>query len=312
MNVPDPAKTDAPAQEAHFPEGTTQHVASLASGIRMAWHERGTGDVILFLHGFPELGLSFRDQFALSEKGFRCVAPDLRGYGDTDAPAGWRAYGMRSLCADVLALIDALNVEKVHLVAHDWGGGIAWDFARAHPHRVKTLSVLNCPPAEMMKQELLRNPAQVKRSWYMVFFQLPKIPERMLLRDPVRFMVRAFRANAAPANRKRFTAASVAPFARAHARTRLAGVNYYRAALRTPGVQFLTTKLSFPVQLIWGLQDGALGPWFCDAARYTDIASDFRVVRLEHAGHWVQQEAPEQVNHALLELIDPQAVGVGA
>ncbi|MCC6809446.1 MAG: alpha/beta fold hydrolase [Deltaproteobacteria bacterium] len=288
--------------EPTFPEGTEAKRATLASGVTLRYFERGKGDVILFLHGFPELALSWRAQFRLAEHGFRCVAPDLRGYGESDAPKNVADYAIGPLMADVVGIIDAVGAERVHLVGHDWGGAIAWEVARNYPDRIRTLSVLNCPPGPMMRQELLANPRQALRSWYMVFFQLPWLPERVMLRDPVTFMIRAFRGSAAKETRERFTADDVLPYARAHERTKIAGVNYYRAALRKPPkIAGAKWPLEMPVQLVWGLQDGALGPWFADEKRYEKVAKDFRVVTLAEAGHWVQQEAPERVNAALLE-----------
>lgn len=282
-----------------FPEGTTSTDVPLRTGIRMRYYARGQGDVVLFLHGFPELALSWRDQLALP--GVRCVAPDMRGYGGTDAPRRRRDYTMPILVNDILSLIELLG-GRVHLVGHDWGGAVAWEVARAAPDRVRTLSILNCPPSEMMRHELIVNPRQTRMSWYMAAFQLPWLPERMFEKDPAGFLLSMFRYRGTPFAKALFTRESIAPYTEAHVRTRLAGYFYYRAAL----LAFMpkqTTPLPMPVQVVWGAKDAALGTWFMREERYTPLATRFRLVPIDDAGHWVQQERPDAVNRALAEWI---------
>ncbi|HWN68967.1 MAG TPA: alpha/beta fold hydrolase [Haliangium sp.] len=285
----------------YFPDGTRMEEARLPSGLRMRWYERGpaSATVVLCLHGWPELAVSWRHQLDGLGDRWRVVAPDMRGYGGTDAPARVADYRMPHLCRDVAELIEVLGNERVHLVGHDWGGAVAWEFARQRPDRLRTLSVLNCPPTDMLAREVLRNPRQLRRSWYMFMFQLPRFPEWLLGRDPARSMARVFRG--AAGQRDVFTREALAPYVR-HARERgVPGIHYYRAAMppsRTPA------PIEVPTRLIWGLGDRALGPWFAEPERYRAFVRDFDRVVIEEAGHWVQQEAPERVNAALAEHIE--------
>ena len=146
--------------------------------------------------------MSWRDQLAGLSDHYRVVAPDLRGYGGTDAPPRVRDYTIDRLTRDVVELIDALGVERVHLVGHDWGGAIAWEVAQRHGDRLLSLSVLNCPPMQMLVRELMRFD-QLRRSWYFFFFQVPFVPEWQMQREP-EIIAKAFWANAV--NKNAFTA----------------------------------------------------------------------------------------------------------
>lgn len=282
-----------------FPAGTRVEETRLPSGLTMRWYARGparAAPIVLCLHGFPELAVSWRAQLAGLGDRYRVVAPDMRGYGGTDAPARVADYRMEHLYRDVVELIDVLGGEPVHLVGHDWGGAVAWEVAQRAPARLRTLSALNCPPAAMLVREVLTNPRQLVRSWYMFVFQVPRLPEWLLGRDPGRSVRMAFHQLAV--RREVFTDEVLAPYVRQLRERGLPGINYYRAALRPPAAP---APVAVPTRLVWGLGDPALGPWFAEPARYQAYASDFDRVVIEDAGHWVQQEAPERVNAALVE-----------
>ena len=203
------------------------------------------------------------------------------------------------LVGDVLGLARALGVERFDLVGHDWGGAIAWEVARRHPEKLRTLSVLNCPPGDVMARVLRSNWQQLKKSWYMLFFQLPKVPEWYFAQDPHKTIVGSLAAVAQ--NRSVFTADVVAPYVEQVRERGLPGINYYRAALGSLFDRRPPPVIELPTRLVWGLGDGALGPWFADEALYRRVATDLDVVRIEGAGHWVQQEAAPEVNRALQE-----------
>jgi pimeloyl-ACP methyl ester carboxylesterase len=285
---------------AYFPPGTQTFVGCLPSGLRMRWYERGPaghGDAptVLCLHGFPELAVSWRDQLAGLSDGYRVVAPDMRGYGGTDAPPRVRDYSIDRLVRDVVELIGALGVEKVHLVGHDWGAVIAWEVAQRHPEHLLTLTAINCAPYQIVMRELLR-PDQLRRSWYFFFFQLPFVPEWRMRSDP-EIVAKALLLNAH--NKEPFTCERLEPFLRQARERKMAGVNYYRAALRHRPRR--RTKIRVPTRLIWGLRDPALGPWFAEASNYESWVERFDRVLLEDVGHFPPQEAPDAVNAALRE-----------
>ncbi len=283
------------SQLEYFPPGTTVAELDLKSGIHARAYVRGAGKrTAIFLHGFPELAVSWRGQLAEIPGGFVFVAPDMRGYGGTSVPKKIGDYSMHKLVADVIALADAMDLKTFDLVGHDWGGAVSWEVARAFPDRVRSLAVLNCPPSDVFVRALLR-PEQLFKSWYMFFFQLPFLPERFFMRGPESALQRGFRSIAV--NRKIFTPEMVRPYAENLRANGPAGINYYRAntTFSRPAPPLITC----PVRLIWGLGDGALGPWFSDAKLYEKVAKNFSVVPIEGAGHWVQQEATAVVNEAL-------------
>lgn len=281
---------------AHFPEGTKVEHARLASGLRMRWYERGEGPAVLFLHGFPELAVSWHFQFEGLAHRYRVIAPDMRGYGGTDAPTQVKDYTTDRLVEDVIELCDAVGESQVHLVGHDWGGALAWQVAMRKVERLRSLAVCNCPPHQLMFRDAA-NLEQLRRSWYIFFFQLPAIPERWLLHDPETTVQRLFRAGAV--NPDNFTNTALEPYVEQLRERGLPGLNYYRAALRKPLIKLQPIRC--PVRLIWGLGDPALGPQYADESLYRPFCEDFSLSLIPEnvAGHWVQQEAPELVNAAL-------------
>lgn len=263
----------------------------------------GEGPPVLLLHGYPEFWYSWRHQLtALADAGYQAIAPDLRGFNKSDKPRGVSSYRLDVLERDLLGLLRALGHEKAHVVGHDWGGVLAWTFAARHPERVRKLAVLNAPHPDRFLRALL-TPKQLKKSWYMFFFQLPLLPERAT-RDP-RFMVRAFRGMAV--HKSRFSDADLARYEEAYAMpgAATAALNWYRAAFRRPGGLRPMPRIEAPTLLIWGERDHALGNELTEGLeRYV---RDLQVHRIPDASHWVQQDAPDEVSRALLDFLGPPA-----
>jgi epoxide hydrolase 4 len=260
--------------------------------------------VVLLLHGFPEMWWSWRYQIdALDAAGYRVIAPDLRGYNDSDKGG---PYDMDTLAADVRALVAWLGVEKVNLVGHDWGGGLAWHVAATMPNIVERLVVLNCPHPAQMQRALTRDLGQLRRSWYMFFFQLPVLPERMLTRDGGRGIGKMYRAMAMdPSN---FSDEELAPFIDNVLRPGAASamLGWYRAAfassleMRRKGFKYPTIRA--PTMLVWARDDKALG-YDALVPGTERFVTDLRVEPIEGCGHFVQSEQPEQVNRALIAFL---------
>lgn len=258
--------------------------------------------LVVFLHGFPELWLSWKAQLrAFADAGFWAVAPDLRGYNESDKPEGVGAYEIEKLSADVAGLIRALGRKSAIVVGHDWGAVVAWAVAQMHPSVVSRLAILNVPhPLAMMRG--LRRAAQLKKSWYMFFFQLPRIPERVIARDDFAYIRKMFGVDG-------FTNDEIQPYVDAlkvpGALT--AALNYYRAAIRrvVTGRVPKTVVIDCPVLVIWGDRDRYLGKEMAEPpARFVPNA---RVIHLPDAPHWVQHAAAEQVNHHLLKFARHEA-----
>jgi pimeloyl-ACP methyl ester carboxylesterase len=285
-----------------------RHEFATVNGLRMHYVEKGEGPLVVLLHGFPEMWWSWRYQIpALVEAGYRVVAPDLRGYNETEAKG---PYDVNTLRDDVVALLDHLRAEKAIIVAHDWGGGVAWHLASTRQSRVEKLVVMNCPHPVVFSRALVSKPSQLRRSWYMFFFQLPFLPERMMTSGNGGGAVRALRGLAV--DKTNFNAEEMAPFAEAITKPGRASamIGWYRAAIRSgiragrKGPKELQTyeKIVVPTMLLWGMADTALG--YEDVVPGTErYVPAIEVQTIPNCGHFVQQEQPREVNRRLLEFL---------
>ena len=280
-----------------MPAITTRTIA--ANGLTFAVDEAGSGpDVALCLHGFPESRFSWRHQLEpLAALGWHAVAPDMRGYGGSSRPAGVHAYRMEHLVADAAALFDAFGARRRLLVAHDWGALIAWTFAMERARPLDGLVVMNVPHPAVFRAVLRRSWAQRGRSWYVLFFQLPRLPEWALRAGGARAVGRAFTGMAVnkaafpPEVVRHYQANALRPGAAT------AMINYYRANARALGQDAPSPRISVPTLMIWGEEDGALGIELTQG--YEPYVDDFTLCRLPGVSHWVQQEAPALVNEGM-------------
>jgi pimeloyl-ACP methyl ester carboxylesterase len=272
-------------------------IAGPAGGVR----SRG---LVLLLHGFPEFWYSWRRQIpAMAAAGFDVAAPDLRGYNDSDKPDGIEAYRITNVVEDVAGIIRALGHERACIVGHDWGGAAAYAFAMLHPEMTDRLCVLNSPHPASFSRELQRgNIEQLKKSWYMFFFQLPDAPERLLAADNFRILKGML---AGSARKGTFGPADLARYAEAFAKPGAlrSAINWYRAAFRggLPSVRELP-KIAAPTLIIWGDRDFALGKELTRGMRGY-FSGAFRIAYLPGVSHWVQQEAPARVNALLTRFL---------
>ena len=282
---------------------TTHTIA--ANGFRFAVDEAGEGDhLALCLHGFPESRFSWRYQLPwLAGMGYRVWAPDLRGYGETEPkPQGVAAYCVDRLMEDVAALIDASGAKTVTLIGHDWGAGLAWVFATNRVRPLERLVIMNVPHPAVMRAHLSRSWAQLKKSWYMLFFQLPWLPEATTTARDARAVRNAFHGMAV--DKTHFSDDVLDRYARDAQRPgAMTGmINWYRAALRTPGkMAGPWPVIEIPTLIVWGEEDTALGVELLDGT--DEYVSDLTIKRLPGVSHWVQQEAPDQVNAILRDWL---------
>lgn len=264
-------------------------------GARLHVAEEGSGPPVVLLHGFPEFWFSWRAQMsALAAAGFRAVAPDLRGYNESDKPRGTGSYRASLVADDVAAVIRSLAAGPVPVVGHDWGAPIAYRLAMDHPELVSRLFILNGPHLAHFRKLLLKSAAQRRRSGYIFLFQLPILPELRLRRPGT--LARLFRRTST--RPELFDDAVIAEYERAFARPGAlrAAISYYRAA-RLPDRR-PRGGVTCPTLVIWGMKDFALGPECLEGLdRYVP---DLRIHRIEGASHWVQQEAADEVNAVLL------------
>jgi epoxide hydrolase 4 len=277
-----------------------------ANGLRFELAECGpdNGDrLALCLHGFPELNYSWRYQMPLlAARGWRVWAPNLRGYGASDKPEGVKSYRLSTLMDDVAALIDASGAREVMLIAHDWGAIIAWHFAILKIRPLVRLVIMNVPHPHCARREL-RHWHQLRKSWYIFFFQLPWFPERMMAGNGAQGIKGAFLEMAV--DKSRFPPDVLQTYADAALRPGAitAMINYYRALARTPDYRESGAgRIDVPTLMIWGEEDTALDIRCTDGT--SAFVPDFRLVRLPGVSHWVQQEAPEQVNAILHDWLE--------
>lgn len=270
-----------------------------ANGLEFEVAEAGCGDrVAILLHGFPELNFSWRHQIpVLAALGYRAWAVNLRGYGATSRPSNLRDYALDRLVADVVGLIDASQANELLLVGHDWGAVIAWATAIARPESIDRLVIMNVLHPLAFQREL-RRWQQLRKSWYMFFFQLPWLPEKILGARGAKAIGAAFTGSAVhPA---RFPEEDVAIFRRAAQRPGAirAMLNFYRALFRYPNALDLDDgTVRVPTLMLWGERDIAIDIHCLDGTE--NWVPDLHLERFPDASHWVQQDVPEMVNTAL-------------
>ncbi len=277
------------------------------NGIQMHYVFAGTGSPVILLHGFPEHWYSWRHQIrALSEAGLCAIAPDLRGFGKTDKPDD--GYDTNTLVKDISGLADGLGLKQFSVVGHDWGGPIAW-LCAMHVPGVERLAVANGPHPGIYAQNLVTT-TQFFRSWYIYLFQIPGVAERLLRRDNYRFIRAMFKDGQRRAPESitdddidKLVDAIKAP------RALKSGLQYYRQNFwQNPAETWRKIKkVSVPTSITWGMKDQALVPdTRKKLERWVDAPLDLHII--EDAGHWIQQERPDEVNRILIEFLQKKPV----
>lgn len=275
-----------------------------ANGLDFEIFEAGEGDrLALLLHGFPEHAVSWRHQIPmLAGMGFRVWAVNQRGYGGSAVPPSGQ-YGIDALLGDVAGLIDASGASSTTLIAHDWGALVAWTFAIRRVRPLDKLVILNVPHPLCLKAALRNSWRQRAKSWYAAFFQLPLLPEWFLTRNEGWATAALIRDSAAV--RENFPREVRAVYAANAARPggMSAMLNWYREAARDLlQARDLDRVVETPTLIVWGEKDVALDPVCLEGTdRYV---RDLRIERLPKASHWVQGDAPDDVNRLLAEFLN--------
>lgn len=293
-------------------ETVITHNYAEVNGIRLHYAESGSGrDLIILLHGFPEFWYSWRHQLTALGKTYHVVAPDMRGYNLSDKPRRVEDYRIEVLIEDVVGIIKHFGADKSAIVGHDWGAAVAWAVAQKYPERITKLAALQVPPAAAWRANLTLR--QLLRSWYMFFFQIPRIPEWAISRKNLGGIDRTFKENVS--RKGSFSDADIETYKEALRQpgALTAAVNYYRANLRRLISRGSTAerdkrehrkdgRIRVPTLFIYGEQDFAILPATVRAVeRYVDAS--YRELRIADSGHWVQNEAADEVNAALLDFL---------
>jgi pimeloyl-ACP methyl ester carboxylesterase len=293
----------------------TRHGYANTNGIRLHYAETGDGkDLVILLHGFPEFWYSWRHQLTALAPRFHVVAPDMRGYNLSEKPGRVEDYTTDVLADDVIGLIDHFGATKAAIVGHDWGAGVAWAVAQKYPDRVSKLAVLQVPPAASWRANLTLR--QLLKSWYMFFFQLPRLPEWAIRRNAFAGLDSTFKEKVGRTGS--FTDADVAIYKEALSQpgALTSAINYYRSNVfrMMRGSKTETTKpskasetrndrrIQVPTLFVFGEQDFVIIPRTVrGVADYID--APYTELRIPDSGHWVQNEAVEEVNTALVEFL---------
>ncbi len=285
-----------------------QHRFVEANGIRIHYVEEGEGFPIVLCHGFPELWYSWRHQMpALARAGLRAIAPDLRGYGDTDKPPTVEDYDIHHLVGDVVGLMDALGLERAVLVGHDWGGIIVWMAAVMHPQRVERVVSLNVPyrgrpgfPPTRVLREMVEGGD--RRFNYVLFFQEPGVAEAFFQGDLPGRLRQVYQGVAA---RPHFLSEEeFQVYLEAFRKGGLTGpLNYYRNVDRNwETTQHLAQRqVECPALLVMTDKDPILRPEMAEGTERW--VPRLRRELITDCGHWTQQERPEEVNRLLLDFL---------
>jgi len=287
-----------------------RHATIPVGAIEMHVTEAGAGPPVLLLHGFPELAHSWRHQLrALAEAGYRAIAPDMRGFGGTSAPEAVEAYDVLALAGDVVGLLDALDLGSAIVVGHDWGADVAWKTALVHPSRVDAvagLSVPYVPRAPAAPTPILRR--HLGEDFYIVWFQAPGVADAALSRDVRRTLLARDVWDAGWAERDDvdprpgwLQEEDLAVYVETFERTGFTGgLNWYRNLDRNWELlaPYADARIEQPAFFLTGSRDPvrAFMPHEAMEGWVTDLRT---VVILEGAGHWVQQERPDEVDAAL-------------
>lgn len=282
-----------------------EFVSLPTNGIHLHVAQAGSryGSLAILLHGFPEYWYGWRRQIQpLAEAGLRVWAPDQRGYNLSDKPGGLAGYTIDELARDVVGLIDSAGVDKCYLTGHDWGAAVAWWVALRYPERVHKLAIINVPHPAVMMQFILSNIKQLRKSWYIFFFQLPGVPEAILRNNDWELMVKMLTSTSKPGS---FSQEDIDRYRLAwwHKGAATSMLNWYRAITRMPPDLSTDMRIRVPTLILWGDQDIALEPGMAYASR--ELCDQGKVVMFEGAGHWIQHDESETVNKYLVEFFTP-------
>ena len=290
-----------------------KHDYAQVNGIRLHYAMNGSGKLILFVHGFPEFWYAWKEQLVEFGRDHCAVALDMRGYNLSDKPEAVEQYAIKYLTEDLRALARSLGHERFILVAHDWGGAVAWALAINHPECVEKLIIVNSPHPAVFARELAENPVQQKASQYMLAFRSRKT-EAMLAANNYAALVGIVMGEGL--KKGHFTEedrqAYIAAWSQPGALT--GGLNYYRASrvgppsgdeqARTfePGARSMDVRV--PTLMIWGERDVALTPGNLDGL--DAYVPDLTIRRIPDGTHWVVHEQPALVNGYIREFIARQ------
>lgn len=276
------------------------------NGIHLNVAQAGPADgpLLIFLHGFPEFWYGWRNQIDhFARLGYRVWAPDQRGYNLSDKPEAIGDYTLDTLAGDIVGLIDAAGCERARVVGHDWGAAVTWWLALKHPACVEQAVILNVAHPAVMGRMLTRSVSQLLKSWYMFFFQIPRLPEAVIRRNHYAAAARSLVATSRPGT---FSRADLDRYVEAWSRTDglRTMIHWYRA-IGQKASRMGNPRVRVPLLMIWGARDRFLGRALAQPS--INLCDNGRLAFIEEASHWVQHEEPARVNALLEEFLGQRA-----
>ncbi|CAD5126140.1 DgyrCDS14309 [Dimorphilus gyrociliatus] len=277
-----------------------------STGVKIHYVAAGNANspLMIFLHGFPENWYSWRHQISYFKSKFRTVAIDMRGYGESGKPEGVQNYWIPYLVEDVKDVMEALGYKNCVLVAHDWGGAVAWSVAAKYPEIINKLIICNCPQGTAFQKILKTDRKQFLKSWYMFFFQIPYLPEFLIKLSDYGFIRKVFCSKQMGLQQRSLTEEEMEAFIYSISQpgALTATINYYRATFRYIIPKEYRRTIKVPSLVIWGTKDGALSTSMAElSCKFVEARSSVDYV--DGASHWVQQDNPEQVNKSIDKFI---------
>lgn len=272
--------------------------------IRLHCVTQGTGDLVILLHGFLEFWYSWQNQIPSLARSYRVVAPDLRGYNDSDKPG--HGYDLDTLGRDIQGLIQSLGYEKATIVGHGWGGTIAWHLAQTMPERVRSLVLISAPHPQRLTQAFLENFEQLQQSWYILAAQVPALPEWLLQANLAQFLKALFHSQSI--RKAAFSQADTDLYQAALSKPGVltAAMSYYRQLLSVGQLwrswSLPEPRITVPTLMLWGEEDRIFSYTLAqDMERW--VRAPFRLQLVPHCGHWSHREAPQTVNREVLQFL---------
>jgi len=267
------------------------------NGIKLHTIVIGTGEPLILLHGFPEFWYCWKSVIPGLKEKFQLIIPDMRGYNLSDKPNDLEKYKMEYLIKDIKGIIEELNLKKVFLAGHDWGGAVAWAFAEKYPELLKKLIILNAPHLKIFQKTLRTDKKQQEASSYIFEFLKPNA-EKKLYEDDYRRLKRAVFEDMI--NKSNFTEFDKEKYIEAWSQpgALLGGVNYYRA---NTSFDEWTGIIEVPTLVIWGMKDVALLPQQLEGL--SDYVKNLKIIRSENSSHWITNDDFDLIVSSIKEFV---------
>lgn len=292
-----------------FPSGSPEVRSKYveANGQRFFVLESGPKDgrPLLLLHGFPEFSYAWKNQIPyFADKGYLVIAPDQRGYARSSKPKSKSEYNLDHLSEDVIAILDAYGFPQVDIVGHDWGGAVVYWVLSKFPNRFRRACILNVPHPTIMKRKLLSDKKQRKKSRYILFFQIPWLPEFLLSRRNYWKLSRSLTKTTT--RREAFSEEEIELYKQAWAfpGALKSMLHWYRAMVSNPPKTIRSRKIQVPTRIFWGEKDRFLSKEM--ATETLDLLKEGSVKFFPKASHWIHHEIPEELNPELLAFLDQE------